>query len=117
MLERAIDEMQGKESDSLAQDTDFKAAAAQHPSDTKAAFYMNASAVLTSAIEETFSSRAGIDDGPNAESLGKVMTVLGLDRVKWFGAGFKMATADGATETSLGLLAPEKAGLLNLMSD
>ncbi len=115
-LEFAIDAVQGKDADSLASDPDFKAAAAQHPAEVQAAIYVNFAQLFSEALGKAIGAQSGLDDGASAPDFEKMMSALGLDKVKCVSMGLRLDTAEGLVDMSLGVLAPEKKGLLSLIN-
>lgn len=116
-LEHALDATQGKDADSLASDADFNAAAAQHPADTQAAVYINMGQLLSQAFEQAIAARAGLEDAGATPDFGKLMSVMGLSQVRFVSFGIRLDTPDGLVDTSIGVLAPEKKGILKLIAD
>ncbi len=116
-LEHALDAQQGKETESIAADPDFKAAADQQPADSQATLYVNTGLLLSQSFQEMLADRAVMDDGEATPDSGKLLEALGLSQIKFVSAGVRMDTPQAVSEFAMGVLAQEKKGILALLSE
>jgi hypothetical protein len=116
-LEHAIDAQQGRDSDSLAGEAEFKAALDQQPADAQASVYVNVGLMLSQTFERAIAERAGMEEGDGSPDPVKFLGALGLSQVKYVSAGFRMDTPQAVSEIALGVLCPEKKGLISLLSE
>jgi hypothetical protein len=113
-LESALDGNSGKDIESVADTSEYKDALAQHPSGTQAHVLFLLGPVMEQ-IREELKSGALEEGAPMDPEL--MLDVLGIKSVRAVGLGLRADTPDATAEWSLGILTPEKKGLLSLIAD
>lgn len=92
----------------------FASSYAQHPADLSAmAIFRVGKALELVAANMTATSRLHDETAPD---MGQIFRTLGLLGIETVSAGMRFDTADGMVETTMGVLAPEKSGLLAMFS-
>lgn len=109
-LEAALDSLGGKDIESFSDTEIYKDSLAQHPHGP----HVFGVLVLAQLLNDYFASEMAMGDGPDPKALFESLGIAGVRSVSF---GMALDTADATTTFSLGVLAPEKKGLLSLFSD
>lgn len=112
--EDALDVMQGRRRESLADNTDYQAAVAQLPRDAQMSGVVMLAPVRDQMLKPFFESMMFMFGGEM--DLEGLFRALGLDNVQSAGFSMSMDTTDGIVESTQVLLVPEKRGLLGLFA-
>jgi hypothetical protein len=108
-FEDAIDALKGKAIDSFADAPSIHQTLDQHPAGTAATMIL----VTNRLFDRLFKSDGDSGFGPDS---GKLLEAWGVSEVQTVSVGLRLDTPDAMAELSLGVLAPEKKGLLSLIS-
>lgn len=112
VLEAALDTLGGKEQPSAADRAEFRDALAQHPGNELAYAVLSPEPLL-----KVMSEQAAENGEVTSAQMSAMMGAIGASDIKAVSLGLHMDTPDAVTELSVGILAPQKKGLLNLVSD
>ncbi len=112
--EDALDVMQGRRRESLADNADYQAAAAQLPRDAQMSGVVMLGPVRDQMLKPMFESMMFMFGGEM--DLAALFRALGLDNVQSAGFSMAMDTPDGIIESTQVLLVPEKRGLFGLFA-
>ncbi|MEX2219174.1 MAG: hypothetical protein WD749_10505 [Phycisphaerales bacterium] len=105
-FEDAIDALKGKAIEAVGENADFRLAQDQNPAGSLAWTVVMVDRLLARA--------AGAGDADDPMSM--MMDAVGIRGLKAVSGGLRFGTAEGMVDVSMGILVPEKTGLLELLS-
>lgn len=112
-LESAIDRAGDPGRASVAEDTTYIQSLAQHPDDVGATVFFRAGeAIRLFAAQMTASQREWNESAPD---MAVVFDALGIMGIQAASLGVRLDTAEAMAESTIGVLAPEKKGILSLV--
>jgi hypothetical protein len=109
-FEDAVDALKGKSIDAFADAPSIHQTLDQHPAGTSATAVL----VVNRLLDQMF--RGADDDKSGGPNPAKMMQAWGISEVKTVSAGLRFDSPDAMIDISLGVLAPEKKGLIALIS-
>lgn len=107
----AVDRSLGGNGASLAQDEHYLAALRQHPAGTTDHLVVFPGRM---GFVETLSMSAGFFLPPDV-NIGNILSDLGISGMRAVGVGLRPESADAQAELTLGVLCPQKRGLISLL--
>lgn len=111
-LEAAIDAASGTPMDAAADNRDYRDALAQHPDGGVAH-----AVLLVQPLVEQLERSLAEDMEADGAAVGAILDVLGIKNIRAASVSLRLNTDDAMTETSMGVLVPEKKGLVALFAE